>query len=184
MLVLLPNLDLMKVSLFEYFLKHLVEWYCKYYGISVHHFNQDPHNNLSKIKIFKLHFFACSTDDEALDIFNNFHALPYGHVESTIYDNLNGLTHFSIDNSRLTILSELDEIKGTTPEQNAIIDRIAKNIREKNFELISFDPFDLVEISHRWFSWNFTFQEARKVGMYSKAISPSLIKQEAKYYSH
>jgi hypothetical protein len=184
MLVLPTNPERMKVSLFEYFLKHLIEWYCQYYKIHVQDFNDHPKNNLSKIKIFKLHFFACSTDNDALDIFDNFHALPYGHVESTIYDNLDKLTFFKIDNTRLTILSDLEEITGTSPEQNAIIDKMIVNIERKNFELISFNPFDLVEISHRWFSWNFTFQEARKIGLYSKAISPSLIKQEVKYYSN
>ena len=174
----------MKVSLFEYFLKRLVEWYCEYYKIGVEDFNNHPNNNLSKIKVIKLHFFASSTENEALDIFDNFHALPYGHVESTVYDNLNNLTHFRVDNIGLTLLCELDQINGQSVENNAIIDRTVINLIELNKDLISLNPFDLVEISHRWFSWNFTFQEARKAGSFSRAISPNLIKQEVKYYSH
>lgn len=174
----------MKVSLFEYFLKHLVDWYCEYYGIEFHEFNGHNKNNLSKIKIIKLHFFAASTEDEALDIFDNFHALPYGHVESTIYDNLNNLNHFSVDNSCLQILSARDQIIGGSVENNAIIDRMVGKLRSINNDLIALEPFGLVEISHRWFSWNYTFQEARKSGSYSKAINPNLIKQEDKYYSY
>ena len=173
----------MKIALFEYFLKHLVEWYCDYYNIEVQQFNTHHNNNLSKIKIIKLHFFATSTDDDALDIFNDFHALPYGHVESFVYDHLNDLMHFEVDNISLTLRSELNQIQGHSAEHNVIIDRMVENLKNLNLDLIALEPFDLVEISHRWFSWNFTFQEARKMGLYSRAISPSLIKQEVKHYS-
>jgi hypothetical protein len=173
----------MKIILFEYFLKHLVQWYCEYYKITAVDFNNHPKNDLSKLKVLKLHFFACSTDDDALDLFDDFHALPYGHVESTIFNNLHELTHFSVDNNRLTLLCNLEEIAGGDPVNNTLIENIVRKLRTKNFNLISMKPFDLVEMSHRWFSWNFTFNEARKFGLYSKSISPKLIKQEAKSYS-
>jgi hypothetical protein len=173
----------MKLILFEYFLKQLVLWYCEYYNILPEDFNADPRNNLSKIKVFKLHFFACSTDDSALDIFDNFHALPYGHVESTIFNSLNDLQQFNVDNDRLILLCNIDEVIGGDAAGNTLIEGIVDNLKHENFDLISIHPFDLVEMSHRWFSWNFTFKEARKSGLFSKSISPNLIKQEAKSYS-
>jgi hypothetical protein len=174
----------MKLKLFEYFLKQLVEWYCDYYNISVVDFNNHPKNDLSKIKIIKLHFFACSTDDEALDLFDSFHAMPYGHVESFIYKNLAELEHFKVDNFRLKLITDLDKVIGDTLQHNAVVDRIVTNLKAKNRDFISLEPFDLVDLSHKWFSWNFTFHQARKAGMFSKAISPSLIKQETKSYSY
>lgn len=172
----------MKTNLFEHFLKRLVEWYCDYYSIDYKEFNGHELNDLSKIKVIKLHFFACSTNERALDIFNNFHAMPYGHVESDVYSNLNNLNYFTVDNTRLLMNVDIDQININDIDLE-VIDFMVENLKNENCNLISFKPFELVDLSHRWFSWDFSFREARISGSYSRQISPSLIKQEVKQYS-
>ncbi|MGK6350373.1 hypothetical protein [Parapedobacter sp. DT-150] len=171
-----------KIILFEYFLKRLMEWFCEYHNTSINEFNNHLSNDLSKLKVVKLHFFACSTSHEALEIFDDFRAMPYGHVESEVYNALSTLEHFDVTNFKLLIRpgSNLNDIQH---EQSFVMDEIVNNLKTQNFDLISLPPFDLVELSHRWFSWRYTFEQARNSGFYSKPISKELIQQETKLYS-
>lgn len=171
-----------KIILFEYFLKKIVEWFCLYYDVSPEQFNGHSSNDLSKLKVVKLHFFACSTSPQALGIFDDFHAMPYGHVESEVYNALGTLEHFDVTNSKLLTKygSNLNDIQH---DQSYIIDDIVNRLKNLNPNLISLSPFDLVELSHKWFSWRYTFEQARNSGSYSKPISNELIMQETKLYS-
>jgi len=171
-----------KISLFEYFLKKLVEWHCRYYEIDIKEFNNHSRNDLSKLKVIKLHFFACSTNKDALDIFDDFHAMPYGHVESGVYNLLNSLQHCQISSSKLSI-TVLDRFMSLQPDNSGMIDIIVESLEKENADLIAIEPFDLVELSHKWFSWRYNFQKARQGGMYSKPISKDLIIREEKFYS-
>lgn len=171
-----------KIILFEYFLKKLVEWYCEYYQIGVTEFNNHPHNNLSKLKVIKLHFFACSTNSEALEIFDDFHAMPYGHVESDIYNQLDNLSFCTVTNSNL-IINNVEGFKSSTSPNHSIIDVSIIRLRDANSSLISLEPFELVELSHKWYSWRYNFQKARQSGSYSRPINSELILKEEKFYS-
>jgi hypothetical protein len=171
-----------KQDVFEYFLFKLIGWHCEENRISLQEFNDHNTNDFSKLKIIKLHFFACSTNSQALDYFNNFYAMPYGHVESTVYSGLNELNFFSVDNFKLTI-NNLNPVFAIGDEKTSLVDNSVNILREKNPEILALPPFDLVELSHKWFSWQYTFNEARKEYSYSKWISPELIKSEAKFYS-
>lgn len=171
-----------KIQLFEYFLLKFTQWFCSYYNIEVSLFNSHKENNLSKLKVFKLHFFTCSKEENLIQIFNSFHALPYGHVESDVYNLINQLKFCSINSSKLTITNET-EFLSQQPNNFELIDSAIKSLQEDNFELISVRPFDLVEISHKWFSWRYTFKEARDKKQFSGYINPELIIAEDKYYS-
>ncbi|TCK82913.1 hypothetical protein [Albibacterium bauzanense] len=171
-----------KKDLFEYFLRELVDWYCEYYKTSVSYFNEHSFNDLSKLKVLKLHFFACSTEEEALNIFNEFHAMPYGHVESDVYSYLNTLKYFNVTNSKLEFVN-INDWNIVPDGDSEVIDRAIKNLKGENAKLISFSPFELVELSHSWFSWRYTFSQARKKESFSKKIATNLIQQETKIYS-
>ncbi|MGJ1518616.1 hypothetical protein ACR79N_26825 [Sphingobacterium siyangense] len=171
-----------KIVLFEYFLKKLVVWYCDYYRIDVTQFNNHSNNDLSKLKVIKLHFFTCSTSRDALEIFNDFHAMPYGHVESEIYNLLDRLSFFTVTNSSLLINDDRNfDLINSIDSQ--IIDNAILSLMDENSNLIALKPFQLVELSHKWFSWRYNFQQAKKSGLYSKRINNDLILQEEKYYS-
>ncbi|WP_293924327.1 hypothetical protein [Sphingobacterium sp. UBA6320] len=171
-----------KILLFEYFLKKLVEWHCDYYKLNIVDFNDHEYNNLSKLKVIKLHFFACSTNENALDIFDDFHAMPYGHVESEIYNHLDELQFCSVTNNKM-IINNWVNFNNYLPENHEVIDISTSRLRNENFSLISIDPFELVELSHKWFSWRYNFQKARQSGSYSRPINRDLIIKEEKFYS-
>jgi hypothetical protein len=48
--------------------------------------------------------------------------------------------------------------------------------------LITMKPFDLVELSHDWYSWQVTYNRAKKLGKNSEKIDLELIKIEQKIY--
>jgi len=171
-----------KIVLFEYFLKKLVDWFCDYYRIAVEDFNSHPKNDLSKLKAIKLHFFACSTSEDALEIFDDFRAMPYGHVESDVYNSLDSLQYVRLTNSKLEILN-WDTLIMIENDSIPIIDEAVESLKDRNFDLISFSPFALVELSHKWFSWQYNFNQAKNIGIYSKPISTELISREPKLYS-
>lgn len=171
-----------KKNLFEYFLFKLIGWHCKNHGITLQEFNEHSTNNYSKLKVIKLHFFTCSTTDEALDYYDNFYAMPYGHVESDVYTSLNELENFRIDNFKLTITNLNQEFSEVEDQKRQLIEESVENLKNFNINIIDLSPFTLVELSHKWFSWQYTFNEARKEHFYSKKISSQLIKEEAKIY--
>ncbi len=171
-----------KINLFEYFLKELVNWFCSYHNIGLSDFNNHQENDLSKLKVFKLHFFACTKNDRLISIFNSFHALPYGHVESDVYNSLSELQFCKLDSVKLTITNEKAFME-QKPYNSDLIDTAIIALRKENKELIAASAFDLVELSHRWFSWRYTFEEARNQHQFSKFINPYLILSEEKIYS-
>ena len=171
-----------KKDLFEYFLSKLIEWHCVYHQIDMNDFNGHSTNDLSKLKLIKLHFFTCSTKDEALDFFDNFYAMPYGHVESSIYPTLDSLVNYRIESRGLTILNNVPNFAMIDQDKLNLMDESIAILKSKNPDIISFSPFSLVELSHKWFSWSYTFEEARRENLYSKKISPEVIKKETKFY--
>ena len=174
-----------KKFLFEYCLLLFSEWYCEYSNKEYSNFN--VHNDLSKLKVIKLHFFTCSTSILALKIFNKFCALPYGHVEGDIYDEIDNLDYFRLSNTKLEILdsAELYRIASSPDmlEEISIIVQAVKDLKRINYNIIGLSPFDLVELSHRWFSWKQSFHNAKIEGKFSYPIDVNTIINEAKFYA-
>lgn len=171
-----------KNQAFEYYVTKLLDWYRDSFG-------NTENNDLSTLKVLKLLFFgtAISSDIEdsstLLDSpFNRFYAMPYGHVESEIYDSIRNqeFVNLTIDNVSSRINPDasypIDEIKHK-------IDRSINKLREVNPSLISMTPYELVELSHRWYSWQFYFNKAQKNGSYSELIPSEMIKQEQKFFN-
>ncbi|MBO9674182.1 MAG: hypothetical protein J7577_12100 [Sphingobacteriaceae bacterium] len=170
----------MKLDLFEIFLDKMVRWYCDRHAISAEEFYAD--NDFSKLKIIKLHFFACSTDDQALNLFNRFYAMPLGHVESEVYDSLNSMKNFIVDNEKLTLRAGAFSQPAVNQDSYFTVVRMVENLQMINNGIIDYRPFDLVELSHRWSSWALVFAQAKKSGQFSRPIPKELIEQETKYY--
>lgn len=170
-----------KLIAFEYLVSKLIDWFKE---LS----NADYQDEFSKVKVLKLHFFvtAVSADQKnkgLLSVFDNFYAMPYGHVESDIYSNFDKLLKYDIRNSNIFLkspttpdLAELEE------ETKALIDDAIKELRKKNENLVLYDAFDLVELSHNWYSWQLTYSMARKEGKNSWQIPVSLIQNEKKIF--
>ena len=167
-----------KLDSFEYFVSKLVEWYNDAFGTIVG-------NDLSKLKVFKLHFFttAVSTttkDEGLLKIFGDFHALPYGPVESDIYSRLNELNYFRITNSCVEIIKPFEENFINSLTYKGLIDEAVGLLKEQNFALIKASAFDLVELSHTWTCWSLVFNYAKSKGRSASKIPEELIQHETK----
>lgn len=170
-----------KTLAFDYFVYQLVNWYKEAYGDGIE-------NDLSTLKVLKLLFFTTAIgakkddNDSLLDsTFNSFYALPYGHVEGDIYDDIKQKkTAFTINNYSTTgIYTESSELVNDVKIK--IFDSIVK-LKSVNPELIKMSSFDLVELSHSWYSWRYYFNIAKSKGSYREPIPNGVIKSENKYF--
>jgi len=168
-----------KLKAFEYFVYKLTEWYKEAYQQ-----NDIEVNDLSKLKIFKLHFFttAISTstkDSGLLGVFDKFYALPFGPVESEVYGSLSELTYFDITSSALILKQpiDIDDISNTNQKQ--LIDLAIAKISKGYFNLIKASAFDLVELSHKWSCWKIVFDFAKRQNSRSWEIPHELIMNES-----
>lgn len=173
-----------KIQAFEYVLFKLDEWYKE--------INPSAKNNdISVLKALKLLFFVSAvgtvkdSKNTLLDSpFNNFVAMPYGHVESDIYAAIKSETQFqnvSI-NSEDTKLEDIESIINFKFESKRNVDNSIEKLKSINKNLVNLSSFELVELSHRWFSWQKNYQIAKESGRFSSPIETSEIKSEDKIY--
>lgn len=171
-----------KLKAFNYVVKKLLDW----------HIEANPSsttNDLSKLKVTKLLFFvtaiSCNSNDEGLlSTFENFVALPYGHVEGDLQDSMHNSEIFIIDRERVSFKPDLEELDFAISKQvEEKIDNAVKLLRRVNNNLINYKAFDLVELSHRWASWKTMYSLARKHDKFSMRIPKELIMNEIKIFS-
>lgn len=173
----------LKIKAFEYVLFKLDEWYKE------NNLSSDV-NDISVLKALKLLFFISAvdskkdSDDSLLDvIFDNFVAMPYGHVESDVYTNIKDKRHINvtIDNKKAAILNP-DLILELNNDVKTKIDNSVVKLKSINAELINMSAFDLVELSHSWYSWKFYFAKAKRNNTFKESIPNEIIKSEEKIF--
>jgi len=147
---------------------------------------QDCYSAFSKLSLLKLLFLGAAIktegDADLLDVFDNFSALPYGPVESDVY---NGIIDDSIPH--YTIGDRLIQIK----DNNAIdieeqlksrINNSINTLKRVNPQLINADAFQLVEITHKWKSWSDAYSFAEFLGQRGYAMKIEEIKNDPNRY--
>ena len=154
-----------KKNQFEFLVKKLLEWHAQETG--------GEENDLSRLKVLKLHFFVAAVSaGTEYDILNDlsFYSLPYGHVESNIYDwiKTDSLEYYTIDSIKTSPKKEND-----IPEIQNVTTAIER-LRSINPTLIKYSAFELVDLSHAWASW------AQFSG---NRIDNGYITREKKYFS-
>ncbi|ABG60711.1 type II toxin-antitoxin system antitoxin SocA domain-containing protein [Cytophaga hutchinsonii] len=169
-----------KILAFEYLLDKLKDWYTE---IPNSNFNN---NDFSKLKVLKLNFFAAAVNankenNGLLNIFDKFHAMPYGHVESEVYENLNNLNFFSVSSNKTTINNNPDFEK-LKQETRSEINFAIESLKKENNNLIKYSAMDLVELSHTYFSWRASFNLAKQQNKLSMPIPVEMIKTEKKFF--
>lgn len=169
---------------FEYVLHKLVEWY------KIANASSTETNDISVLKALKLLFFISAVDttkdsNETLldDVFQNFVAMPYGHVESEIYSIIKrrGLQGMDIDNYKTVIKDFNPEIIDSNLRQR--IDDSINKLKSINFNLIKYSSFNLVDLSHTWYSWQYFYNIALQSRSKSYPIDNCYIKSEEKIYT-
>lgn len=170
-----------KKQAFEYYVVKLLEWHKEMS-------NTPESNDLSTLKVLKLLFFgsAISVEDNNETLldqpFDKFYAMPYGHVEGEIYSYIKSR---SFKNLQINNINSTITTKEEYPENDIKfkIDNSIAKLKKANSNLILMTSFDLVELSHRWYSWQFYFNKAQKNGSYSELIPIEMIKLEQKFFS-
>lgn len=173
-----------KIEIFEVIVHRLKDWFIEENKIvSIEDFNRN--NDFSILKLIKLHFLVTainsSKDDTLINEFD-FYAMPYGPVETDIYNKIkisSVFSNFSINNFKA-------EFESNTPfkliENNLIIsiDNAINSIKEIDSSFINADAGSLVELTHKWNSWKKVYAEALKIGSYSKKMEKDLIIKDNK----
>jgi len=173
----------LKKLAFEYFTYQLYYWY-KENTVNI------EDNDLSTLKVLKLLFFCTAIEsdtnhqDTLIDSpFDNFYAMPYGHVESDIYNSIRqkDLLFFEIDNNGTQIKQGINFDFATLPESiKTKIDSSFSKLIALNKELFNMSALELVELSHIWYSWKFYYGKAKQKGYFSEKIPNDIIKSEEK----
>lgn len=183
----------LKISTFEYIVFQLINWYKEAYRLEDNRaFNQG--NDLSILKVIKLSFFVVANKHESLlRTFDKFYAMPLGHVESDIYDyirsNKGSFAAFTISPSGTVIkddfiasLSEDKFLNVDSAIRQSIYDSV-ENLKNDYPDLIMYTGYQLVELSHQWYSWKRTFALAKSMGSKSRQIPSETIAEETKIFS-
>jgi hypothetical protein len=174
-----------KEKLFEFVVKKLAEWYQE------QNQNQDINdNNFGTLKVLKLLFFVCSCrahlDSSLIDIFDDFYAMPFGHIEKDILSLLkqnNGkFENIEITDSK-TIFNNLFTECPDDKEILKSIDDSIDYLKEKNPILINYSALSLVDLSRIFYSWNRYYRLAKKDNTYSMKIPKEFIISEDKIFS-
>lgn len=209
-----------KIDTFEYILLRLIDWYLEeksnvdnphIMGVSFitesnmiipssqrelnyEDFNQE--NDFNILKVIKLLYFVTAVNaknNKLLTEFNTFVAMPYGHVESEIYDylrkNAGVFPRFKIEYQGTTIkntnqvVSSFDEYKYKNRDIVSEIEKSLELLKKYNGEdFILYEAYDYVNMSHALSSWKLVYNTAKKYGLSSSPIEADYIKNDGQVY--
>ena len=176
----MKTIDIFKNIIFE-----LKNWYIQEKNIQLEEFNEI--NDFTILKILKLHFFVVAINSETKDGLlneNQFFAMPYGPVETNVYEfyklnngNYDDLFTISNENTKFGIGAVLPEIDEVLKEEirNAI-----SRLKELEPNLILAGAGSLVELTHTWNSWKKYYNLARQKGGFSELMPSQEIKKDNK----
>lgn len=147
-------------------------------------------NSFTRLKSLKLLFLvsaikATNDDDGLLDIFDKFYAMQHGPVESDIYNAMvtSKTLMFNFEERITTVKNSnvhiFDQIPSTLKMKiKACIDAL----RKENDSIVLYKSFDLVDITHKWESWQVALKIAHILGKRSELMSVATIKKDLKYF--
>jgi hypothetical protein len=166
------KLDL-KIKYFEYFISSLLIE------------NEKTNNNhLNNFKVMKLLFFLCSSNTDLLDVFDNWVACPYGHLEKDleiyIKENKGEFSFFSINRFGIKLKENynINQI-----EEFPIIFNSLKVLLEKNKNILNHSGSYLIDLSMEHKSWVDNYRIALNENKYWQSIPKEEILKENHYYS-
>jgi uncharacterized phage-associated protein len=165
-----------KIEYFEFFLEKLFQ-------------SCSNNNDFSIVKTQKLLYFLCnSIKDEhdaypLFDIFNNFYALPYGHVEYDTYAATrdNNLKFFEVNRFGMIRKTTGLRISISSDDYTAKIDSAFDNLKKTSLPLKSSSY--LVDLSHCHESWIVNYRLAQSENKLNHKIEKSALNSESKYFS-
>lgn len=177
-----------KLRSFEYLLYKFIGWFEKENDI-----NDDSHSlflaEFTRLKVLKLLFLVSAVNEgnDLLSIFDKFYAMRHGPVESEIYDAMvNEKFRFIQFKDRTTSFRQPLEswtFDDLTPADIFLLDSSVNSLCAKNSSLISYSAMTLVDITHKWISWQSAYMMAQMLNKGSQLMDVSLIREDTKYYT-
>ena len=146
--------------------------------------------DFTTLKVLKLLFFiSCissqfSKDKNLLNIFNRFVAMPYGPVESDIYNKIQAdeLKKYRLTTNECIIKDNSASLNVDESTRHLIKQSITKLIAV-NPNILSYSAFQLVDLSHKWSCWQICFKVAKDNNKSSIIMPINVIESSTKYYN-
>lgn len=169
-----------KIFAFDYMLSLFEQWY-KEEGKESMNFQ-----NCSKLSVLKLLFLTAAPKEGAvgdlLNVFDNFYALPYGPVESDIYNAIQGNQLPSYIITERSVTKKENIILPYKIEDYSLVKEAVNALKEKNKNIILLDAFALVDITHKWESWRQSIIFAKLMDMSSYKMTVESIRNDRNKY--
>lgn len=148
-------------------------------------------NTFTKLSLLKLLFLTAATKndegDDLLKVFDNFFALPYGPVESDVYNAMNddALPNYTIQDRAIFLKNNTFTKLNLNNEDQIRIKKSVDKIKSINPNLVTYNAFDLVEITHQWNSWISAYKFAQLIGQQAYEMTTEEIKNDRnKFYGY
>jgi len=179
-----------KILAFEYLVYRLIEWYNTTISSTT---NVIP-PNFSRLSVLKLLFLTAAVKNETiadfnkqdlLGTFNKFCAMQYGPVEIDVYAAIvKGYTQiYRFDNNSIKVIRAIgnyfDELDISLKES---IDSSIALLTSKNQNIVKYSATQLVNITHKWQSWQNAMWLANLSGTRQEVMTTESIRKDTPYY--
>lgn len=161
-----------KLLCFEYLLYQFIIWYNEY------HPQDECPMSFTRLKVLKLLFFVSSvraSEEDLLDLFDNFWAMQHGPVESDIYDAmvLDVFEYYSFKTRSVSYKKTFDveKVEKEIGQLKIKLDAAVTRLKNANRLIVLSSAFDLVELSHKWSAWRLAMSVANLNGKGSSHMS-------------
>lgn len=169
------------IEIFKNIVFQLRNFYIQKNGLTESDFNKN--NDFSILKLIKLHFFVVAINSENDDFLlekNEFWAMPYGPVETKIYNEIKNNKNFGefiLSNDKIIFKRDKPIINLVTEEK---ITFSIKLLLELEPRILFTDAGTLVDLTHKWNCWRINYSLARARNTYSSIIPKEDIKGDIK----
>lgn len=178
-----------KILAFEYLVYRLIEWYKDDTPN-----REDFSSHFSRLSVLKLLFLSAAIKDETVDdinkkdllgIFDNFCAMQYGPVEIDVYTAIvnDTLSIYRLSNKCVEIKKDLDQAFNNLSEiLRQSIDNAINILKSRNANIIKYNASQLVNITHKWQSWQNAMWLATVSGNRQSPMTTDSIRKDMQYY--
>lgn len=159
------------IEIFKNVVFQLRDRYIEKEAISKEQF--DENNDFSILKLIKLHFFVVAINSEKDDSLleqNEFWAMPYGPVETSIYNQIRrdkNFNEFLLSNDKIKFNDDKPFIEA------GVETKISESINlllDLEPRLFFADAGTLVDLTHKWNCWRKNYSLARAKNTFSSII--------------
>lgn len=172
-----------KIDNFEYIMWRLSDWYARHNNVTI----EQSYNHFDRLRCISLLFFVSTIEAEGdnvglLDIFDNYYAMPYGHIEGDVYKAIRckpTQTNIFYFNPLEMVAKGDVNFADIDPKVDSAIDKLISVYPELIAENTS---LQLVGLSRRHFSWRYYFNEARKKDIYVEKVPVDILIKQGKEF--